>query len=89
MKVYIVTEIYHIDFDVDVITNVHKTYETAKKQFEQKVENAKKETEDHVDPDETIVDELEDYFDIYKDGRASEWNITLKIEEKKSKRQRI
>lgn len=82
MKVYIVTEIYHIDFEVEVITNVHKTYETAKEQFIKKRESAIEETSDNVDSDETIVDESEGYFDIYKDGRAAEWNITLKIEEK-------
>lgn len=80
MKVYIVNEIIKHDFDVDVITNVHLTYKTAKKQFEQKVEAAKKESE--LRAHDIVVDESEDYFDIYEDGRAPEWNIILKIEEK-------
>lgn len=82
MKVYIVTEIRKCDFDVDVITNVHLTYETAKKQFEQKVVEAKEETHLHLKTHSIVVDESEDYFDIYEDGRAPEWNIILRIEEK-------
>lgn len=77
MKVFVVTE-----SDNDFVENVIcDSYFSAHFEFKKRVEAVKKRFGDHIYDDEYVLTEEADYFNVYKDGYASECEVTIYIKE--------
>lgn len=77
MKVFVVTKSDN-DFTENVICD---SYLSAHFEFKKKVEAVKEGFGDDLYDDEYVITEEEDYFNLYREGKASECEIEIYIEE--------
>lgn len=82
MKVYEVMERGCFDFVAEVQTELYEKKEDAVADFLRRRENAKADAEQFLDEGERVIEEQDDWFNAYKDGYASEWEIEISIREK-------
>ena len=85
MKVFEVIIYSCYDFESDVNTEIFETYEKAKEYFEDRVETARLESEEYLEEEERRVTSLEDYYNVYKYGDASTYDVVIRIFEKEVK----
>lgn len=82
-KVFVITETYVFEDGIYVKTSCYSTMEKAKDAFKFIVNREKKDTWINTwDKDELNVEECETYYNVFVDGRALEYETTIKIEEK-------
>ena len=80
-KVYVLVTESMYDYECYLSTNVFAKYEDAKKSFDEAVKEEK--ANDHLmEEDNCIIDEDENDFLIYADGRYVEDHYHIYIEEK-------
>lgn len=80
MKVFAVTIFTSYDFDTYVKTKLFSTREKAKKFFDDTIEINRQEAEEYLG--ENMAESYsEGMYDVYADGRASEYEVWVRIEE--------
>jgi len=89
-KVYVLVEDYVYDFEREVKTTIYSTKEKAKKAMENTIKEEKEDSwlTNYIDEEgnfdnDVVVENGRDSIDIYPDGRASEYETHIYIEEKK------
>lgn len=84
MKVFVVIAQYNYDFEVDICTDVFSTREKAESFWKRAIKVALSTAKDALNEDEIIIekDDRTLWFDVYLDGRASEWESQIWVEEK-------
>lgn len=82
MKVFLLTEFSCVDFDTTINTKVFEKKDDAIGEMISRAEAAIDQAKNIIPQDEFVCDITEDSYDIYREGRASEWEVMVRVEEK-------
>lgn len=77
MKVFVVTELSIVDCSTDITTELFATEEKAREYFNDRIEVAKNDASDDM-----VTEESENSFEIYEEGYATDWSVSITISEK-------